>query len=79
MIRFKKDVNVLAMLKDKGFSSYEIQRKKLINQAAVQKLREGKLIAWEQLGRVCDALGCQPGDLLENVPDPAGSDAVEEE
>ena len=76
MIRYK--VNILALMKEKGISSYRIQKENIINQTAVQKLREGKMISWEQLGNVCDVLGCQPGDLLENVPKQKKSDSPEE-
>lgn len=64
-IRYK--IDVIAALKTAGFSSYRIRKEGLINQAALQKLREGKLIAWEQLNSVCRLLRCQPGDLLEYV------------
>lgn len=35
----------------------------------MQRLREGKLISWDQLGNVCAMLEAQPGDLLEYVED----------
>lgn len=66
-IRYK--VDVLALLREKGYSSYKIRQIGLINETALQKLREGKLIAWEQLSNICGALNCQPGDLLEYAPD----------
>ena len=66
-IRYK--VDVLEKLKDAGYSSYRIRKEAVINQAALQKLREGRLIAWEQLATVCRLLGCQPGDLIEYVDD----------
>lgn len=64
-IRYKLDV--LAALKEAGYSSYRIRQENLINQAALQKLREGKMIAWEQFNIVCRLLNCQPGDLIEYV------------
>lgn len=70
-IRYK--VDVLEKLKDAGYSSYRIRKEAVINQAALQKLREGRLIAWEQLATVCRLLGCQPGDLIEYVDDDGGS------
>ncbi len=66
-IRYK--VNVIEMLKSKGYSSYRIRKERLINQTALQKLREGKMIAWDQLNVICKLLDCQPGDLLEYTPD----------
>lgn len=66
-IRYKMDV--LEALRAAGFTSYKIRRDKLrLNQTALQKLRHGQLIAWEQLATVCALLKVQPGDLLEYVP-----------
>ena len=62
-------INVLAALKNAGYSSYKIRKDALINQAALTRLRAGKMIAWDQLGKVCSLLNSQPGDLLEYVPD----------
>lgn len=64
-IRYK--VDVIGELKKAGFTSYKIRQEGLINQTALQRIREGKLISWEQLASVCRLLKCQPGDLLEYV------------
>lgn len=64
-IRYK--VDVLAALKAAGYTSYRIRKEGLINQTALQRLRDGKLIAWEQLATVCRLLKCQPGDLVEFI------------
>ena len=66
-IRYKLDV--IAALKEAGYTSYKIRKEQLINQTALQKIREGKMIAWEQLNAICNLLHCQPGDLIEHVPD----------
>lgn len=66
-LRYK--VDVIAALKAAGFTSYRIRQEKLINQTALQKLREGRMIAWEQLENICRLLKCQPGDLIEYVDD----------
>ena len=58
-------VNVLEKLKAAGFTTYKIRQTGAINQTALQKLREGKMIAWEQLASICQILHCQPGDLIE--------------
>ena len=64
-------LDVLAALKASGFTSYKIRKDGLINQTALQRIREGKLISWDQLATVCRLLNCQPGDLVEYVPDEA--------
>lgn len=60
-------VDVVQALKDAGYTSYRIRQEGIINQTALQKLREGKMIAWEQLDRICGILQCQPGDIVERV------------
>lgn len=72
-IRYK--VDVLEKLKEKGFSSYKIRKDGIINQTAVQKLREKKLIAWEQFNIVCRLLDYQPGELIEYVPEAPENEA----
>lgn len=65
----KYKVDILALLREKGYTSYKIRQVGLINETALQKLREGRLISWDQLSNICEALNCQPGDLLEYAPD----------
>lgn len=66
-IRYKSDV--LALLKAAGYPSTRIRAEKLLGQSYVQQLRKGELISWAALNKVCSLLNCQPGDLLEYVPD----------
>lgn len=44
-----------------------------MGEATMQKIREGGLISWENLSRICELLNCQPGDLLEYKPSPDAS------
>ena len=67
MFRYK--VDVLERLKIAGYSSYRILKTGLINSTAMQKLRRGEMIAWEQLNRICNVLNCQLGDIIEHIPD----------
>lgn len=62
-VRFK--IDVLQALKDKGFTSYRMRQEKLLAEATIQQLRCGQLVSWANIGRICDMLGCQPGDILE--------------
>ena len=72
MIRYTKDI--LAQLSDAGYSQNRIRREKLIGQATLTQLRHGDLVSWKTIDTICKLLVCQPGDLLEYVPDthPAG-------
>lgn len=66
-IKYKKDI--LAALKEAGYSTYRIRKDKLLGEADVQNIREGKLVSWSNLDLICRLLQCQPGDLIEYVED----------
>ena len=64
-IRYK--VDVMAELKQKGYTSTKIREEKLIGQSYLQQLRHGELVSWKTLDTICSLLECQPGDLIEYV------------
>ena len=64
-IRYK--VDVMAELKQKGYTSTKIREEKLIGQSYLQQLRHGELVSWKTLDTICALLECQPGDLIEYV------------
>ncbi|MBS5388823.1 MAG: helix-turn-helix transcriptional regulator [Clostridiales bacterium] len=35
----------------------------------MQKLRNNKLVSWDNISTVCNLLNCQPGDIVEYIPD----------
>lgn len=65
MIVYK--IDVLEMLKNAGYSSYRLRKEKIMGESMMQKIRNGELMSWETLSRVCDLLNCQPGDILEYI------------
>lgn len=67
MLRYK--IDVLQALKGKGFTSYKIRKDKLIGEQQVQKIRTGEIASKDTLDMICRLLDCQPGDILEYVPD----------
>ncbi len=67
MIRFT--VDLLAEFKAAGYSTYKLRMNRIFGEASMQKMRQGELISWAELDRSCALLHCQPGDLLEWVPD----------
>lgn len=67
-LQFK--VDILETLKEKGYSSYTLRKENILSQSTIQKLREGKGLAWDNIERLCMLLDCQPGDLIEYVKDP---------
>lgn len=64
-IKYKMDV--LAALKEAGYSTYKLRKEKLLGESVLQQIREGVPVSWANLGRLCALLDCQPGDLLEYV------------
>lgn len=69
-IKYKLDV--LGALKDKGYTSYKIRRERIMGEQQVQQIREGVIISTAGLEKLCRLLECQPGDLLEYVPEDEG-------
>ena len=62
-------IDVVAVLKDKGYTSYKIRQEKLLSESTIQKLRSGKGVSWENIETLCHLLDCQPGDIIEYRPD----------
>jgi len=65
MIRYR--IDILAALKEKGFSTYRLRKEKIFGERVVQQLRDKEPFSWEVLSRLCLLLECQPGDLLESI------------
>lgn len=65
----KYKIDILAALKAAGYSSYRLRQMKIFGERNIQKIRAGEIVSAENLAKLCDLLGCQPGDILENVPD----------
>lgn len=67
MIKYK--INIVAALKDAGYNSNVIRQEKIMGQRELQKLRHNELVSWATMEKLCDLLRCQPGDILEHIPD----------
>ena len=58
------------LLKEKGITSYRIRQENLVSQAALTKMKNGSgNIDTRTLERICSILKCQPGDIMEYIPD----------
>lgn len=68
-VPIKYKIDVLAALKEAGYSSTRIRNEKIMGQATLTQIRRGELVSWANISRICSLLGCQPGDLMEYVPD----------
>ena len=68
MLRYRLDV--LQELKKAGYSTYRIREDKILAEGTMQKIRTGSTaISVESLGILCNILRCQPGDILEWLPE----------
>ena len=64
-LRYK--VDLLAVLKEKGYNTSRIRAEGLLSQSTLQKFRTGQGVSWENLETLCGLLECQPSDLIEFV------------
>ena len=62
-------VNLLALLKENGYSSYKLRRENIWGQSAIQKLRLGGLPSWNELDTICKLTNSKIEDLVEYVPE----------
>lgn len=69
----KYKVDVLADLKEAGYSTYKLRKEKIFGEATIQKMRAGDPVSLANVETLCKLLGCQPGDLLEYVPGEGGN------
>ena len=63
----KYKINVLQALKDAGYNTNRIRQEKIMGQAVLQQLREGTLVSWSNIDKICTLLNCQIGEVLEYV------------
>lgn len=68
MIKYDK---LFARLKDAGINTTKVKQDGIIAQNTFYKIRRGEptALGYEALNRLCALLDCQPGDLMEWVPD----------
>ncbi len=66
MLKFDKTFD---LLKQKGYTTYRIRQEKIIGENALTAMRKGGNINSKNIVALCRLLDCQPGDLMEYVPD----------
>ncbi len=57
------------MMTEKGLTSYRIRKDKIISESTLQNIRTGGRITTDAIASLCCALNCQPGDIIEYIPD----------
>lgn len=67
-------IPIIPALTAAGFNPARIRREKIIGEYDMTRLRRGGVPSHGLLDTLCRLLDCQPGDLLEYVPDDQSSD-----
>ena len=67
-------VDVIKLLKEKGYNTSRIRQDKIMGESMLQKLRQGQMVSWNTLDTICRLLDCQPGDIIEYVDDKQSSE-----
>lgn len=62
-------IEILPALKKAGYNTGRIRKEKIMGESVLQKFREHKGLNFTDLNNICKLLNCQPGDLIEYVPD----------
>ncbi|AYW46387.1 helix-turn-helix domain-containing protein [Tetragenococcus koreensis] len=64
-------VNLTKVMFERQISSKDLAEKVGITQANLSNLKNGKVkgIRFHTLEKICSNLSCQPGDILEYLPD----------
>ena len=71
MVKYRQDI--MQRLKEAGYSSTTLRRDKIFGESVMQAFRTGAVFPNKSLDRLCELLRCQPGDILEYVPDEQAS------
>jgi len=59
-------INVMESLKEKGYSSTLLRKKKIMGEATMQRLRHNKSVSYDVLSKLCELLECDISDILVN-------------
>lgn len=54
-------------MKEQNLSTYKIRKEKIINEATLQRLRNNESVSTNSIASLCQALNCQPADIMEYV------------
>lgn len=66
MIKYDK---LFKKLEEKHITTYYIRKNKITGEATLTKLRNNEPVTTATIDKFCMMLQCQPGDLMEFVPD----------
>ena len=65
----KYKIDVLLKLKERGYNTSVLRKEKILSESTIQKFRRKQMVSSENIEILCRLLDCQPGDIMEYVPD----------
>lgn len=63
------NIDVLDALKKSGYTTTRLRKEKLLNESAIQYIRDGKPVGAKALNNICMLLNMQPGNIIKYIPD----------
>lgn len=61
---------LLKLLDEKGYTSYKIRKENIIGQGTLTAIKNGTGgLDSKSISKLCKLLNCQPGDIMEYIPD----------
>ena len=72
MFKIRDGVNMLELLKQCGYTTYELRKQKIFGERTIQRLSEGKLPSWEVLDFICGITAYEPWEIIEYVREDSG-------
>ena len=66
---FKQKIDILAALKEAGYTQYKLRTDKIMGSRAMTDLKAGNIPGIVTLDTICNILDCQLSDIITHVPD----------
>ena len=69
-LSYKKLFHILV---DRNLSAAKLSKMSGVAQSTIGKLRRDEVVQTDIIEKICAALDCQPGDIMEQVKDTSGN------
>lgn len=67
MLQYK--IDVLEALKENGYTTTRLRKERLLNESAIQDIRNNKVVGIKSIDNICKLLEMQPGSIIKYTPD----------
>lgn len=58
---------LFTLMKEKNLTTYKIRKNNIISETTLHRLRKGESVSTNTIASLCEALDCQPQDIMEYV------------